>query len=116
MWRPILPKRTFRVALAEEQSGSLAVLEAFRLGSPAWRRAARNTRGCADGHDGLLARPGDPRSLAEHLRALIIDPLLRRRLGFSGRETFRNRFSAPAFTRALDRVYQQLLAAMPIST
>jgi glycosyltransferase involved in cell wall biosynthesis len=63
----------------------LALIEAMAYGLP----AVATPVGCVkdlviEGETGLLARTGDPISLASQLRRLIEDPELRRRLGQSG--------------------------------
>ena len=37
-------------------------------------------------HDGLLATPGDGEDLANQIRKLLVDSLLRRKYGLAGRE------------------------------
>lgn len=100
----VLPSR-------EEQSGSIALLEAMRAG------IAGIASGCdgipedvRHGEDAWLTAPGDAASLAAGIEALIADPELRRRLALAGRRTFEARFSGPAFTGSLDRLYQGLLS------
>jgi glycosyltransferase involved in cell wall biosynthesis len=97
----VLPSR-------EEQSGSLALLEALRAG------VACIASGC-DGipedvthqRDAWLTVPGDAGSLTEGIVALIKDRSLRERLARAGRSTFERRFSGAAFAKVLDRVYRQ---------
>ncbi|MFN2613096.1 MAG: glycosyltransferase [Solirubrobacterales bacterium] len=48
----------------------------------------------ADGENGLLVEPGDPRALADALRRLGSDPQLRSRLGRAGRATVAERFES----------------------
>ena len=99
----VLPSR-------EEQSGSLALIEAMRVG------LACVASGC-DGipedarHlvDAWLAAPGDARSLARGLGALIADPALRVKLATGARRRFEQRFSADVMSSALDRVYREVL-------
>ncbi len=62
-----------------------------------------------DGRTGLLVPPGDPRALAEALRALACQPDLRTRLAREGRALVERRFElercAARLHRALDRAY-----------
>jgi glycosyltransferase involved in cell wall biosynthesis len=102
----VLPSR-------EEQSGSLALIEALRVG------VACVSSGCdgipedvRHGQDAWLTRPGDAQSLSEGLAAMIGDPDLRRRLALAGRRVFDTRFSADGFAGALDRVYQDALSGI----
>jgi glycosyltransferase involved in cell wall biosynthesis len=100
----VLPSR-------EEQSGSLAVLEAMRMGIPCVSSACDGMpEDIRHGDNGLLAEPGDPGSLATALRKLIRNPADRERIGKAGRASFEARFSGPAFTRALDGIYREMLA------
>jgi len=64
-----------------------------------------------DGARGLLVPPGDPRALADAIRALLRDPERRRRLGEAGRRRAEAEFSAPAMVRRVAAVYDELLAA-----
>ena len=63
-----------------------------------------------DGDNGLLARPGDARSLGGALERVLTDAALRERLRRRARETFVEKFSAAAFTDALGSTYADLLA------
>ncbi|TMA45610.1 MAG: glycosyltransferase family 4 protein [Deltaproteobacteria bacterium] len=62
-----------------------------------------------DGRTGLLVPPGDPRALAEALRALARQPDLRTRLAREGRALVERRFElercAARLHRVLDRAY-----------
>jgi glycosyltransferase involved in cell wall biosynthesis len=100
----VLPSR-------EEQSGSLALLEAMRVG------VASIASGCdgipedvRHGEDAWLTAPGDAASLASGIRTLLADEGLRGKLALAGRRSFEARFSAPAFTASLDRLYRDLLS------
>jgi glycosyltransferase involved in cell wall biosynthesis len=99
----VLPSR-------EEQSGSLALLEAMRAG------VACIASGC-DGiledvvhkSDAWLTTPGDHDSLAEGIIVLIKNRSLRERLAHAGRRTFEQRFSGHEFSNVLDSVYHDAL-------
>jgi glycosyltransferase involved in cell wall biosynthesis len=100
----VLPSR-------EEQSGSLALLEAMRAG------LACVASGCdgipedvRHGEDAWLTVPGDAGSLASGIRTLLADAGLRGRLAHAGRRSFEARFSATQFTASLDRLYRDLLS------
>jgi glycosyltransferase involved in cell wall biosynthesis len=92
-----LPEPFGRVVI-EGMGAGLAVV-AMAAGGP--------TEIVTDGVDGLLIDPDDERALADVLRRLAADPLLRERLGQSGRHT------AEAFLpdRLTDRWYAALLGA-----
>ena len=49
---------------------------------------------------GLLVEPGDPAALARGWRQLADDPAARRRMGQTGREVVRSRFTAEGMARA----------------
>ncbi len=101
----VLPSR-------EEQSGSLALLEALRAGLPVVASAVDGIpEDVRDGEDALLVPPGDPAALAAALGRLLDDSQLRRRLGERGRQTFADRFAAPVVAAALRRLYQDLEVA-----
>jgi glycosyltransferase involved in cell wall biosynthesis len=95
----VLPSR-------EEQSGSLALLEAMRSGVAC---VASSCDGIPEDvthlHDCWLTTPGDAASLAQGISALIKDPSLRFRLAANGQDTFNQRFSRKAFVEALNGVY-----------
>lgn len=58
---------------------------------------------------GLHCRPGDARSLAEQICAVIEDRGLGKRLGRNARQAAVERFSPEAHTKALLGVYEELL-------
>ena len=97
----VLPSR-------EEQSGSLALLEAMRA------RIACVASAC-DGipedvshmRDAWLTVPGNAHSLARGIVSLLNDRPLRQRLAHAGRTTFERRFSGAAFSKVLDLVYRE---------
>lgn len=64
-----------------------------------------------EGETGYLTPPGDPRALAERLRALSCDPLRARAMGEAGRRRVVQRYDWDVVVRELDSVYQSLLAA-----
>jgi glycosyltransferase involved in cell wall biosynthesis len=63
-----------------------------------------------DGETGLLAPAGDAGRVAEHLRLLLGDETLRRRLGEAGRARARGAFSVAAMADRTVEVYREALA------
>jgi glycosyltransferase involved in cell wall biosynthesis len=57
-----------------------------------------------DGEHALLVRPGDPQALADAIRRLKVDPVLRERLANAGAELFRREASVAALAPALRSV------------
>ena len=89
-----------------EQSGALALLEAFQAGLAIVASACDGIpEDVRDGEDALLVTPGDPAALADALRRTLTDAGLRNRLSQGARETYERRFSADAFARELAALY-----------
>jgi glycosyltransferase involved in cell wall biosynthesis len=99
----VLPSR-------EEQSGSLALLEALQAGSAI---VATSVDGLLEDltpeSDALTPTPGDPSALAVALTRVLTDTALRRRLQSRARATFEQRFAAAPFADALGTLYRELL-------
>jgi glycosyltransferase involved in cell wall biosynthesis len=101
----VLPSR-------EEQSGSLALVEALRAGRAVVASGVDGIlEDVADGHDAILVPPGDPAALAAALGQLLADPVLRQRLAAAALATFAARFSPAAVAGALRDLYTSLGAA-----
>lgn len=101
----VLPSRN-------EQSGSLALLEALQAGLPAVASACDGIpEDVVHGESAWLVPPGDAGALADALERLIGDASLRERLSRGAREAFAARFSAEAFTADLRSAYDEALAA-----
>lgn len=62
------------------------------------------------GRTGLLVPPGDIHGLAEDLRTLAGDPLLRAQMGKTGRDFCAARFRHQDMTKAIRAVYQDVLS------
>jgi glycosyltransferase involved in cell wall biosynthesis len=99
----------FALATREEQSGSLALLEALRAGAPVVASAVDGIpEDVADGESALLIPPGDASALAGALARLAGDAELRARLAAAGRRLFEERFAAEPFAAALGAAYAGL--------
>jgi glycosyltransferase involved in cell wall biosynthesis len=62
------------------------------------------------GHDALAVAPGDVDGLAEAIRRLALDPVLRDRLGRAGRETAVRRFDRARLAAEVAPLYRSLAA------
>ncbi len=62
-----------------------------------------------DGQTGLVFKPNDWRDLADKLRRLITDKLLRERLARAARDEVKARFSAEQHAAALEKIYNKLI-------
>lgn len=62
-----------------------------------------------DGRTGMLVEPGDTDALAESIDLLLTDPVLRRRLGETGREHAFNRFALSHVADGLLSTYEELV-------
>jgi glycosyltransferase involved in cell wall biosynthesis len=58
---------------------------------------------------GLLAPFGDARALADHVIALLVDPLRRRAMGESGRASVMSRYGIDRLVDDVERLYRELL-------
>jgi glycosyltransferase involved in cell wall biosynthesis len=87
-----------------------AVTEAMASGRPIVATAVNGVPDVVEpGATGLLARPGDPASLATSVVWLLDHPEEARRMGRQARETVRRHFGQSDMCGALDRVYRDLL-------
>lgn len=104
----VLPSR-------EEQSGSLAVIDALGAGIAV---VASRVDGLIEDleheKDALLVTPGDAAALEAALGRLLKDSELRRRLGMAGRHRFEERFAPAQFARAIGEVYSSFAAPLVI--
>jgi glycosyltransferase involved in cell wall biosynthesis len=93
-----------------EESFPIAALEAMTAGLPVVASAVGGLPELViDGETGWLVPPGDPGALAERLRALLLNPELRRALGASGRNRARQHFSMEQMVAAITRIYDRVL-------
>jgi glycosyltransferase involved in cell wall biosynthesis len=93
------------------EAGPLAVLEAMAAGTAVAAAAAGGTpEAVTDGATGLLAEPGNPRSLAAALLRLQASPSLRARLGSAARQAVLRGHTLDQQIRRTRQVYEQMLS------
>jgi len=86
------------------------LLESMAAGAPVVStRVGGTPEVVEDGVTGLLVPPGNAGALARAIDRVLSDPDLAVRLGQSGREFVRRRFSMDAMVRATERLYHTLL-------
>ena len=91
-----------------------ALIEAASCGRPIVTTDTPGCREiCRDGHNGLCVPPRDPAALAEALRRLIEDPILRRAMGRAGRQLAASAFTLASVVERTLAIYQALEAAAP---
>lgn len=93
-----------------EPSG-LAILEAMALGKAVIAtRAGGPIEIVQDEVTGLLVPPSDPAALAGAIHRLIVDDAERAKMGRSGAQRFRERYTASDMARGTAEVYRKVLA------
>ncbi len=118
IWEPATAEvakwlRTFDIfvlpSLSEALSNSL--MEAMACGCPVIASCVGgNPELVRDGERGILFEPRNVGALAEALRRLIEDPLLRNTLGCNGERFIRHGFSRAASGNRMAEIYEELLA------
>ena len=89
---------------------SYVVLEAMGLGKPVVATDVLGTRDVIEhGKNGLLAAPGEPQTLADHLRAVLDQPDRGAALGACARATVAARFTKERMVARTRALYEQLL-------
>jgi glycosyltransferase involved in cell wall biosynthesis len=89
----------------------MVLLEAMASGLPAVATRVGAIPKIIDvGETGLLVPPGDPASLTDALRALILDRALRDRLAAGGKRRICQEFSSQAMAQRYSALYRKLLA------
>ena len=87
----------------EAESFGLVLVEAMQFGKPLvstrWRGIPSVVE---DGVNGYLVEVQDPRSVANRLHDLAVDPALRARMGAEGERIFEERFTLKAFHRSME--------------
>lgn len=85
----------------------LSVLEAMAASLPVVATDVGDVRRLvADGESGFVVPPRSPQALADALRALLVDPELRRRAGEAGRRRAHEHFSSSVTARAVSDLYE----------
>ena len=89
---------------------SYVVLEAMGLGKPVVATDVLGTRDVIEhGKNGLLAPPGEPQALADHLRAVLDQPDRGAALGACAHATIAARFTKERMVARTRALYEQLL-------
>ena len=108
----ILSAADFFVLPSDTEGLPLSVLEAMAHGLPI---VASRVGGIPEiietSEHGLLVPPGDSEALAEAIRSLIDDPVLRRNLSFAARARVNTEFSIAKTLENYDRLYRNALTA-----
>jgi phosphatidyl-myo-inositol alpha-mannosyltransferase len=90
------------------ESFGMVLLEAMASGVPVVASDIPGYRSVlTPGLEGIAPPPRDPRALATALRALLVDPEARRRMGLAGLSTSR-RYAWPGIVTRLEEIYRAL--------
>lgn len=92
----------------------LSLLEAMQAGLACVATRVGGVPGViADGVDGVLVEPSDPRALAEALGGVLRDADARQRMGARARDLVRERYAASAAAAAYADLYDELVGPGP---
>jgi glycosyltransferase involved in cell wall biosynthesis len=106
----LLSAATVSVMPSLNEALSNVVLESMAAGAPVVAtRVGGTPEAIADGINGLLVPPGDPRAMAGAIGALLGDRERARRLGEAARQTINERFSMERMVSATAQLYEALL-------
>ena len=61
-----------------------------------------------DGINGFLVPQRDAQALADKLEVLIVNPLLRKEMGFAGRKLYEEKFTIEIFEKRLLEIFRNL--------
>jgi glycosyltransferase involved in cell wall biosynthesis len=101
------------VSASDAEPFGRVALEAMAVGRPVvGTRAGGLPEVVADGETGILVQPRDPQALADAVSRLLADGALRTRMGQRGHALVRERFSIEAHARAVERVYEDVMAGV----
>lgn len=88
----------------------LAALEAMAAGRPVIASAVDSLpEVVADAVSGLLVEPGDPHALAQALRRLLDDEILRHEMGLQAKHRAETCFSVDRMAESIVRIYQEVV-------
>lgn len=113
----LLAEAHIGVLISRQEGFPLAILESMRAGLPVVASDVGGIReAVGDGVTGLLVARGDEAALTAALTRLLVDPVLRGRMGAAGRLAYEARFTAHRMVRDTGAAYRELLhdlAALP---
>ncbi|MEM1399901.1 MAG: glycosyltransferase family 4 protein, partial [Pseudomonadota bacterium] len=96
----------YGMALLEAQAGGVPVIAGASGGVPEI---------IADGHTGLLTRPGDPLAFAEAVRALLVDPAKRRSMASAAQQNVRKNHDISSVAAAMNEILPPLARSVATS-
>lgn len=105
----LLAECSFTVLPSLTEGTPNAVLESLAHGRPVVASAVGGVPEILRRGGGILVRPGDPESLAEAMRTLLVDPPLAAYLGAEGRTMVRGSFGVERMVADSLRLYYRLL-------
>ena len=93
-----------------EEGFGVAALEAMAAGLPVIASAVGGVPELVeDGRTGLLVPPADAAALADRLRLLLLNPMLRQSMGNAGRDRAHKCFSSEQMIEKISRIYDGLI-------
>ena len=93
-----------------EEPFGMVFLEALAMRTPVVAmRSGGVPEFIVDGKTGLLSDEGDIEGLTQNLKTLMLDPILRERIGETGRAMVLERFASPRMAADVEDVYRSVL-------
>jgi glycosyltransferase involved in cell wall biosynthesis len=93
----------------------ISILEAMRAGMPIIATAVNGIpEQIIDGVTGLLVPPEDPTALAQAIKRLAADPILRQQLGQAAQAKFQREFTCTKMVEVTNQLYRTMLPASAI--